>query len=178
MNWIVAAVLGVIVGAALTGWAVVWLMRTRMVVARRSGRSFEETCEAIERVVGAAKGWGFPIPAWNFYGRFLEKGCVPEGFRKIKVYFVCNTKLASGVLQDTPPMAGIMPCSWAVYELEDGSVWLSKMNIGLMAKMFSGVIRRAMQQVEEADEQFLSEVLKPGTATPAGAPRNLDSETS
>ena len=168
MSWIVAAVIGVVAGAVLTGGVVLWLMRTRMVVARRSRRSFEDTCEAIERVVGAARGWGFPIPTWNFYQRFQEKGCVPRGFRKIKVYFVCNTRLASGVLEDTPPMAGIMPCSWAVYELEDGSVWLSKMNIGLMARMFSGVIKRAMQQVEAADEEFLAEVLEGGGSRSGG----------
>lgn len=159
MNSIGAAVIGLVVGVVLTAGAVLWLMRTRMVVARKSRRSFEDTCEAIDRVVGRTKGWGFPIPTWNFYQRFQEKGCVPKGFRKIKVYFVCSTKLASGVLEDTPAMAGIMPCSWAVYERDDGSVWLSKMNIGLMAKMFSGVIKQAMQQVEAADEEFLAEVL-------------------
>jgi len=178
MNWIVAAVVGLIVGVAVTGMAVLWLMRTRMVVARKSGRSFDDTCDAIERVVGSEKGWGFPIPTWNFYERFREKGCVPKGFRRIKVYFVCNTRLASGVLEDTPPMAGIMPCSWAVYELEDGTVWLSKMNIGLMAKMFSGVVKRAMQQVEEADERFLGEVLAPVTVPSRTVEGNPEPEVS
>jgi len=160
MNPYVALVIGLILGIMLTGFAVLQLMRKKMVVARKSGRSFEDTCSAIEDVVGREKGWGFPIQTWDFYERFKEKGCVPKGFRKIKVYFVCNTKLASGVLEDTPSMAGIMPCSWAVYEKEDGSVWLSKMNIGMMALMFSGVIGRAMAQVEEADEKFLGEVLQ------------------
>ncbi len=160
MNLALALVIGIVLGIISTGIAVVLVMRSKMVVARPSARSFEDTCEAIERVVGEAKGWGFPIETWNFYERFKEKGCIPEGFAKIKVYFVCNTKLASGVLEDTPAMAGIMPCSWAVYERTDGSVWLSKMNIGMMALMFGGVIGEAMKRVEEADETFLSEVLK------------------
>ncbi len=33
-----------------------------------------------------------------------------------------------------------------------------------MAKMFSGVIKRSMRQVEAADEEFLSEVLSSGQA--------------
>ncbi len=162
MDPIVAAVIGLAAGTVLTGGVVVWTMRSRMVVARRSRRTFEDTCTAIENVVGEAKGWGFPIPTWNFYRRFEEKGAVPQGFSKLKVFFVCNTQLASGVLEDTAPMAGIMPCSWAVYELDDGSVWLSKMNIGLMARMFSGVIRSSMLRVEAADQRFLPAVLGEG----------------
>ena len=52
-----------------------------------------------------------------------------------------------------------MPCSWAVYELEDSTVWLAKMNIPMMASMFSGEIASAMGEVAAADERFLSEVL-------------------
>jgi uncharacterized protein (DUF302 family) len=152
-------IVGIILGAALVTAAVVWLMRTRMVVAHRSGRSFEETCAALETTVLATKGWGFPITTWNFYQTFLEKNLVPDGFTKIKVFFVCNAGLARQVLSSNPAMAGIMPCSWAVYEQEDGSVWISKMNITLMARLFSGVVGTTMGKVAEADEVFLGKVL-------------------
>lgn len=157
-SWI-ALFIGCAAGVAITGTLVLWLMRTRMVVPHRSQGSFEETCAAIERVVPAHKGWGFPIETWNFYRTLESKELVPEGIRKLKVFFVCNAGYAQQVLSDTPAMAGIMPCSWAVYELEDGSVWVSKMNIGLMARMFGGRIRRVMRQVAAADERFLAEVL-------------------
>lgn len=162
MNPYLTLSVGLILGIMLTGILVIFMMRKKMVVALKSERSFEDTCSTIENVVGREKGWGFPIKTWNFYERFKEKGCLPAGFKKLKVYFVCNTKLASGVLEDTPAMAGIMPCSWAVYEREDGTVWLSKMNIGMMALMFGGVIGKAMKKVEEADEKFLGEVLHNG----------------
>ncbi len=154
-----AVIVGIVVGMALALSLVVQVMRTRMVVAHRSHRSFEETCEAIERIVPAAPGWGFPIETWNFYETFLKKDLVPKGFRKLKVYFVCNAGLASKMLSHTPSFVGMMPCSWAVYELEDGSVWLSKMNVGLMSKMFSGLVGSIMGQVGRADDEFLAEVL-------------------
>ena len=155
----IALLTGIVAGTAATAAVVVWLMRTRMLVAHRSRRSFEETCAAIETVVLSHKGWGFPIETWNFYETFRKKDLVPDNVRKIRVFFVCNAALASRVISADPSIAGMMPCSWAVYELEDGSVWVSKMNIGMMARMFAGVIGDTMKTVAEADEIFLRPVL-------------------
>jgi uncharacterized protein (DUF302 family) len=62
-------------------------------------------------------------------------------------------------LSDTPKIAAIMPCSWAVYELEDHSAWLAKMNISMMSKMFSGAVAKGMGEVAAADERFMPEIL-------------------
>ncbi len=161
MNTFVLLLIGFVAGLFVAVLGTVLAMRKLMVVPHRSHRSFEETCEAIEKVVPAHEGWGFPIETWNFYETFLKKNLVPRGIRKLKVFFVCNAGLASKVISDTPGMAGIMPCSWAVYEMDDGSVWLSKMNIALMSKMFGGAIREAMTEVARMDEVFLRQVLAP-----------------
>ena len=50
-------------------------------------------------------------------------------------------------------------CSWSVYELADGSVWVSHMNIGMMAKMMGGVVGESMGGVAKDDERFLQQVL-------------------
>ena len=155
----VALILGVIVGVVITALAVVGLMRSKMIVPRRSARSFEETCAAIERVVPAGDGWSFPIPSFDMYAKLAEKGQAPEGMRRIQLYFVCKPGVANRVLSDTPKIAAIMPCSWAVYELEDDSVWLSKMNIAMMSKLFAGDVAAGMGEVAAADEQFMAEIL-------------------
>ncbi len=159
MSTLIPLIIGVVAGMLLAGGIVLWMMRTRMVVAHRSRRSFEETCKAIERTVLAHKGWGFPIDTWNFYETFRKKNLIPDHIEKLMVYFVCNSALAQKVISANPAMAGIMPCSWAVYELDNGEVYLSKMNIGMMSKMFSGVIGENMGIVAEADERFLAIVL-------------------
>ncbi len=168
---------GFAAGAVLTGAVVLWLMRHRMLVAHRSRRTFEETCEAIEKVVLSHPGWGFPIETWDFHETLARKNVVPENLRRIRVFFVCNAVHASHVLAEDPSMAGTMPCSWAVYELDDGSVWVSKMNIGMMARMFSGVIGKTMTRVAAADAAFLRPVLgmeelPAGTAGAGGARDN------
>jgi uncharacterized protein (DUF302 family) len=151
----VGAVLGAVVAAAVG----VRLMRTKMVMAGRSGASFEETCERIERVVPAGDGWSFPMPSLDMHAKLAAKGQAPQGIRRIRLFFVCKPALAKRVLSDSPQMAAIMPCSWAVYELEDGGVWLAKMNIPMMARMFSGEVAAAMGEVAAAEERFLAEVL-------------------
>ena len=85
-------------------------------------------------------------------------GC-PENVKRIRLYFMCNPKVAKVVLGAEPKLSAIMPCSWSVYELTDGTVWVSHMNIDLMAKMMGGVVGRAMGGVAKADEGFLKDVL-------------------
>jgi uncharacterized protein (DUF302 family) len=67
-------------------------------------------------------------------------------------------------LSEEPKMSGIMPCSWAVYERDDGSVWLSKMNISMMSRIFSGEVGSAMSEVAAAAERFMDAVLRKPTA--------------
>lgn len=159
MNSLILVLIGLLVGAAAVMVAVVIVMRTRMVVAHESARTFDDTCAAIEKIVPTGEGWGFPIDTWNFYETFAQKNLVPEGFLNLKVFFVCNAGHASKMLSESPSFVGMMPCSWAVYEMSDGSVWLAKMNVGLMSKMFSGVAGRMMRKVGQADDVFLAEVL-------------------
>ncbi len=151
--WII---LGCLIGLTMSSATFVWMMRHKMVVATRSERTFEETREALEAAVAAAKGWALPVDSWDLYERFRRKQLVPERFSRLKIYFLCNSALASRVLSTVPVMAGIMPCSWAVYELDDGSVWISRMNIGMMALLFGGVVGEMMREVEEADREFLT----------------------
>lgn len=182
MSPVLALILGILIGAALVVGAMLWVLRTRMIATHRSERSFADTCAAIEQVVPDAPGWGFPLATWDFYRTFEQKNLVPRGFRQLKVYFVCNAGLASNLLASEPQMAGMMPCSWAVAERSDGSVHVSKLNVGLMGRMFSGVIRRTMGQVAAADDAFLAQVLSPaprpsGTADHgAAAPRQVRQE--
>lgn len=159
MGVLLGILTGVVIGAVTTGVVVVRLMRRQMLTAHRSNASFEETCERIERVVPAGDGWSFPMPSLDMHAKLAAKGEAPRGIRRIRLFFVCKPALANRVLSDSPKMAAIMPCSWAVYELDDGSVRVSTMNIAMMSRMFSGEVASAMGEVAAADERFLAEVL-------------------
>jgi uncharacterized protein (DUF302 family) len=55
-----------------------------------------------------------------------------------------------------------MPCTLAVWEGDDGKVYLSKMNMSLMAKMFGGNIAKVMGgNVAQDEHAILSDIVKP-----------------
>jgi len=159
MQPVLLVVLGVVVGVLVAATAMISMMRTRMVTAMRSPRSFEETCAAVERVVPSVEGWGFPSDPLDMHAKLSAKGFAPGNLRRARSYFVCKPAFAQKVLQSRPEMSAIMPCSWSVYELTDGSVYLAKMNIGMMARMFSGTVGATMGLVARDEQRFLAEIL-------------------
>jgi uncharacterized protein (DUF302 family) len=160
MSMPVALIIGLIAGVFVTAVVMVLAMRSKMVVPERSSKSFEATCETIEQVVPEAEGWSFPMESFEMSKKLEAKGGLPDNVKRIRLFFICNPKVAKVVLEAEPKLSAIMPCTWSVYELADGSVWVSHMNIGLMSKMMGGVVGRSMAGVAEADERFLQQVLR------------------
>ena len=158
-NGLIWLIIGVAVGLVAAAVVGVSMMRAKMVVPERSAFSFEETCARVERSVEAADGWSFPMESFDMGAKLAEKGALPDNVRRIRLFFVCSPPIAKRVLGDTPKLSAIMPCSWSVYELSDGSVWLAHMNIAMMSKMMGGVVGEAMGTVAEADEAFMASIL-------------------
>jgi uncharacterized protein (DUF302 family) len=159
MNVPVALITGIVVGIVVTVVFVVMTMRSKMVLPERSSKSFEATCEAIENVVPGTEGWSFPMESFDMSAKLAAKNGLPGNVTRIRLYFMCNPKVAKVVLGAEPKLSAIMPCSWSVYELSDGSVWVSHMNITMMSKMMGGVVGSAMGEVAEVDDRFLELVL-------------------
>ncbi|AEA33597.1 DUF302 domain-containing protein [Hippea maritima] len=151
---------GTLLGSTSVGFTFLKLFQTKMVKEIVSPKSFEETCSAIEKVVPefADEGWGFPFGKWDFYKVFESRNIEVKDINKIMVYFLCNAKLAAQVINVNPAMMGIMPCSWAVNEKTDGKVYIAKINIGLMSKMFTGTIREMMLEVEETEKRMFERI--------------------
>jgi uncharacterized protein (DUF302 family) len=160
MTLVLGIVVGLIAGIVVVVVVMVSVMRSKMVVPERSARSYEETCAAVESEVAAADGWSFPMESFDMAAKLAEKGALPDTITRIRLYFVCSPKIAKRVLGDTPKLSAIMPCSWSVYELADGSVWLAHMNIAMMSKMMGGEVGAAMSEVAAADERFMEGILR------------------
>ena len=74
------------------------------------------------------------------------------------MHFVCKSAHANKILKVDPNMSGIMPCTWSAYEAKNGEVYLAKMNIGLMSKMYFGLIREIMADVAKTEAAMLSKI--------------------
>ncbi len=134
------------------------IMKKYMVVSYHINGPFEEVCKAVEEVVPQEEGWGFPVKQWDLYHSQLSKGLQYENIKNLVIYFVCKPIMANRVLKEDPKMAGIMPCSWAVYETTNGKVFIAKMNIPLMSKMYFGIIGDTMKEVAKAEESMMSKI--------------------
>ncbi len=151
-------IVGLLIGVAIVTVGVIYVTRNYMLVKYKVDGSFDKVTQAVEEVIPSFPGWGFPIPSWNFYKSQLEKNLVYDNITNMMLYFVCKPKHANSVLSVAPQMAGIMPCTWAVYETTDGSVYIAKMNIGLMGLLFSGIIKKTMKDVAQSEEQMFAKI--------------------
>jgi len=155
----IALIIGLAAGIFVAAAAMVVTMRSKMVVPERSSNSFEETCEAIEQVVPGAEGWSFPMENFDMSTKLEAKSGLPDNVKRIRLFFMCNPKVAKTVLGAEPKLSAIMPCSWSVYEPTDSSVWFSHMNISMMSKMMGGGVGTSMGEVAQVDDRFLERVL-------------------
>ncbi len=145
-----------LVGLVLAGVAFALIMRKFMVKEIVLEGDFEAACKALEEAVAEAKGWGQPIPAWEFYQSQLSKGLTYDNIKNLKIFFVCKPSHANRIVRRFPFMSAMMPCSWSVYERADGKVILAKMNIGLLSKVFLGnLVGTVMGEVAREEEEIL-----------------------
>ena len=154
----VCVIASVVITAIVIGWIFVAVLRAKMISTVKSKYNFEETCKKLEEVVPKGDGWGFPIPAWEFYQSQIKKNLTYDNIKNCKIYFVCKSRYANKVVNDDPKWSGIMPCSWSVYEMKNGDVYVAKMNIPLMSKMFTGVLGSVMRSVAKEEEEFIKAI--------------------
>ena len=53
-----------------------------------------------------------------------------------------------------------MPCRMVVYEDSNGEVYVSRLNIALMSKMFGGVIEEVMSGVAKDEADILKGIIE------------------
>jgi len=156
---ILIGLLGVAIGFMLCGLLVYKMMPSMMIVTKESKLSFDDTVAALEKNI-PAHGWvisgGKPID--------MNKSLAKHGVEfkpRVKLVKLCNAKYAKSVLTTDRWVSCLMPCTMAVWEGDDGKVYLSEMNMGLMAKMFGGNIAKVMGgAVVEEEHDMVKDILK------------------
>jgi uncharacterized protein (DUF302 family) len=153
---LLVGLVGLTAGAALGVGYFVTTLRSKMIVATELPLKFDDAeRRLVDRVPNVVPGWGFPIPELDFVAALAKRGHKAEGLRRAKIFFLCNPSYASKVVGAEARMIGMMPCHWALYETDAGRVFISKLNIPMMSKMFGGAVRAAMTQVGSDEEQII-----------------------
>ncbi|MBN2269926.1 MAG: DUF302 domain-containing protein [Sedimentisphaerales bacterium] len=154
---ITSSTVGFVVGAALCG-VVIWvLMPSMMILTKESKLGFDETVAALEKSIEAN--------GWTVSGTIdMNKSMAKHGVEfkpRVELVKLCKAEYAQSVLATDRYISTMMPCTFSVWQGDDGKVNVSKMNMGLMAKMFGGNIAAVMGgNVAHDEERMLNGLLR------------------
>ncbi|HKK01063.1 MAG TPA: DUF302 domain-containing protein [Desulfuromonadales bacterium] len=148
MTTFMALIAGVVIGAAAMALLIAKIMPSKMVVTEASDLGFDETVTALQDGIAKA-GWTSPVTI-NFNHAFARQGVDLKP--RVTIVELCKAQYAKDVLETDRFVSGIMPCSLGVWEGDDGKVYVSKMNTGMMGKLFGGNIGRVIGQNVAGDE--------------------------
>ena len=150
---------GIVIGFLLCGIIMFTTMPSLMIVTKECKLGFDETVAALEKRI-PEHGWVISGEKPMDMNKSLAKHGVTFGPR-VKLIKLCKPEYAESVLTTDRHISCMMPCAMAVWEGDDGKVYLSKMNLSLMAKMFGGNIAKVMgQKVVNDEEKILEGLLK------------------
>ena len=149
-------IIGLIVGIILTGFLIFKLSPGLMLKESKSNYGFDET---MERILQAVEEGGWKVPGnHDLQATLLKHG--KQDVNNVNVIEICNPDLAEKILktEDEKIVSSLMPCRIAVYEKADGSVYVSRMNSGLLSKAMGKVTRKQMAVAFRETEGFLLSV--------------------
>lgn len=151
---------GIIIGLAagiLIGGVILFLLSPSfMLKESKSSYDFETTTAKLQASIDEM---GWKTPHVHDLQETLRK--FEKDVRKVKVFEICNPDHAYNILNrsDERIVSNLMPCRIAVYEKEDGSVWLSRMNAGLVSKPMKKTIRTTMSVAARETEEIIEMVI-------------------
>jgi len=150
---IIGLLAGIIIGLLIVYFAASPLMFKE----NRNLKDFNTTVAKVEEAV-VAKGW--KIPHVHDLQATLKK--FDKDVRSVKVFEICHPDHSYEILSRDQEriVSNLMPCRIAVYEKQDGTVWISRMNSGVIAKSMSKVIRKTMSAAARDVEEIIAEVLQ------------------
>jgi uncharacterized protein (DUF302 family) len=156
-NMITGLIIGMIGGAVIALLILFYSSPSMMLKENKSKHDFQTTMAEIEKSV---EGYGWKIPHVNDLQATLHK--FGKEVRQVKVYEICQPDHAYKILSqdDERIVSNLMPCRVAVYEKSDGSVYISRMNAGLMAKPMGKLIRTTMSDAARETEMILEPVIE------------------
>jgi uncharacterized protein (DUF302 family) len=121
---------------------IIWFtMPLLMLVKLRSKLTYDETISVLGENLKKKQDW--KVLVVNDYQKSTEAFVTLERVGSVNI---CNPRYASKILADDKNrgVTAFMPLGLGVYEDRKGQVFVSKLNIELLGKMFGGTISEVM----------------------------------
>jgi uncharacterized protein (DUF302 family) len=154
MSKYVVFLLGVLVGAGFVG-AAVWFSGPDLMLSERPSRVGLDA--TVDRITKAARADGWVVSSVQKLDQSIVKHGGPK-VRPVRLVNLCHPQHAAKILNEDGAriVSVMMPCTIAVYEKSDGSVWAANMNAKLLGSMFGGIVSEVMAgPVAASQEKFL-----------------------
>ena len=151
-------IIGMLVGFLICGVVVWQTMPKMMLTVKKSNYDFEETFARIENSIIDHD--------WDIQRIYDMQECMEsygyENIKNISIFSLCKPQNVAEILADdkNKKVTAIMPCRMGVYEISNGEVYVSRMNIALMSKMFGGVIEEVMSGVAKDEADILEGIIE------------------
>jgi uncharacterized protein (DUF302 family) len=153
----IAALVASFLAGALVMGALVWTQApSLMMLQDESPYGYEETV-AVFREAAAGAGWSI-LNYTDMQAVVARHGADVPG---VTVFDLCSSKYSIEILErdDERIVTPMMPCRVSVYETSDGTTYVARMNSGLVARMFGGLINDVMQKASAETEAFIRTVV-------------------
>ncbi len=152
-------IFGIITGLIIMGLIIGHIMPKMMMTVSKSKFDFDETVGRIERAV-SENGWSV-LHTYDIGNCLADEG-FEEQLIQVNVISICRSDLSYKILEhfENRFISSIMPCRIAIYEDDEGNVFVSRMNIGLMSKIFGGTIEKIMSEAAIDEAKILENILE------------------
>lgn len=144
---------GLLVGIAATLIILYFTAPTILFIERESRLGYSETIDVIHQSAGE-EGWIIP----KQYK--LDKSLAGAGYEVLPVSVIelCKPEHAYRILVEDEYrlVSSMMPCRVAVYKKADGKTFISRMNTGLLSRIFDKTVRDVMAQATQETNKILS----------------------
>lgn len=137
--------------------AIVWFSApSLMMLQDESPYGYQETIAVFETQAAEA-GWSI-LNSTDMQAVVANHGASVPG---VTVFDLCSSQYSIEILQrdDERIVTPMMPCRVSVYETSDGTTYVARMNSGLVARMFGGLIDEVMQKASAETEAFIANVV-------------------
>ena len=149
--------IGTVAGLAL-GLLIAFLISPSLMFREdQYSKDFDTTVSQLEEEI---EKLGWKTPVIHDLQATMKK--FHKDIRSVKVLEICHPELSYQILSqsDEKIVSSMMPCRISVYEKEDGTVWISRMNSGFLARPMSPIIRKTMSAAAADVEKIIAEVIK------------------
>jgi uncharacterized protein (DUF302 family) len=139
----------------LMGLIVWFTMPLLMLVKLRSKLTYDETISVLGENFKKKQDW--KVLVVNDYQKSTEAFVTLERVGSVNI---CNPRYASKILANEKDrgVTAFMPLGLGVHEDKKGQVFVSKLNIGLLGKMFGGTISEVMETAAKDISEVVNSV--------------------